>query len=650
MRPFKSFLPGISPTVIARETAWRAYKRWKKYRFAGRLKRSLSVRFRPAGYYRIDLARAGDSGQTWMSYADSICGGRFPLLGYGPTSLGFPPRWNWDFVSGKDWPTQSHEGILVVRHDGSDVKVPWELSRLQFLPALGKAWRLTGEERYRRAAMELLSNWIEQQPVGLGVNWTVAMEAALRAISICLTLELLWPFSSEASYWLENVTESLWHHLLFIESHIEFSHIFRSNHYLSNIVGLFCLSTFLEGRGIERRRKDYSRLLDHEILHQTYEDGGDYEASTGYHVLVTQMFLLAYRLMPAAGIIPSTSYAARLRAMFRWMATLADEQGCLPNVGDCDDARIEILYDDLERVLCKSAPDSLRVPSLLGLTAATLNEPNPWSSKDLMWFGMSSDVPRNRVTKAKCPSGVQVLANSGVGIVRRNGVSAFLFAMPNGIRGMGSHTHNDKLSIIIRLFGELLLSDSGTFTYTREAISRNRFRSTAAHNTILVDANEQNRIDPRPIALFSLSNDAKVSRVLGQERDGCLSLSASHSGYRRFGVLHTRTIKFETDESLVVEDVFTGDGQHTFQAHFHLARPWRICDVKSRPNEVVFEIDGRQRVEMKVSAAVALRCWSQLARTSTSYGSESSGTRICILAESRLPFSLCTRICWGPCG
>jgi hypothetical protein len=544
MRTFKSVLPGLSPATLVKEAAWRISKKWKRIRLPQRLRQQSPFRFRPAGYYRCDSVRAPDSAQSiWAMYADAICEGKFSVLGYGSVFLGFPPRWDVDFISGKDWPVKPSGEISVVRHDQSDVKVPWELSRLQFLPVLGKAWRVTGDERYREVAMQLLADWIAKQPVGVGVNWTVAMEVALRSISICLTLELLWPFGPEDRKWLETVNESLWQHLLFIESHLEFSHVIRSNHYLSNIVGLFCLSAYFEGPGIGERRARYARLLEQEILHQVYEDGGDYEASTGYHVLVTQMFLMSYRIMAASRIAPSASFVERLRAMIRWMTLLADEAGRLPNVGDCDDGRVELLHDDLERLYRPSGRDSLLVPSLLGLAAVTLNEPCQWESRDAMWFEDARAKTARISRGADHGPQTHVLANSGIGIARRNGTAALLFAVPNGIGGMGSHAHNDKLSVVVRLFGSVLLCDSGTFTYTRDAASRNQFRSTAAHNTIVVDAQEQNRIDGRPIALFSLSNDAKVSRITCGASEKSLLLTASHSGYERLGVRHTRKVK-----------------------------------------------------------------------------------------------------------
>jgi len=81
-----------------------------------------------------------------------VCEGRFPFLGYGTVGLGRQPRWNVDFVSGLDWLQIPLENRHCMRFDGSDVKVPYELSRLQFLPVLGKAHVITGEERYREVA------------------------------------------------------------------------------------------------------------------------------------------------------------------------------------------------------------------------------------------------------------------------------------------------------------------------------------------------------------------------------------------------------------------------------------------------------------------------------------------------------------------
>src|SRR5207247_1295240 len=79
-------------------------------------------------------------------------------------------------------------------------------------------------------------HWLESNPIGIGVNWTLAMEAALRAMSVCFLLNLLSPLRSDEQSWLAAITRSLAQHFLFIEANLEFSHFLTSNHYLSNLV------------------------------------------------------------------------------------------------------------------------------------------------------------------------------------------------------------------------------------------------------------------------------------------------------------------------------------------------------------------------------------------------------------------------------
>ena len=90
---------------------------------------------------------------------------RFDLLGSGPTDLGREIDWSKDFKTGRTWPLHQSSLLRVAYEDGSDVKVPWELSRFQHLPLLAA----TGHVDEVGAQLE---SWIEANPVELGVNWT----------------------------------------------------------------------------------------------------------------------------------------------------------------------------------------------------------------------------------------------------------------------------------------------------------------------------------------------------------------------------------------------------------------------------------------------------------------------------------------------
>jgi hypothetical protein len=640
-----SILQSETPLTLVRETLWRTRRRWKQLRLPALTARNgFEVHYRRAGYYDPKLEGLSKTArQAILDYASLIANGKFSCFGY-TAALGLPPLWSFDFVSEKDWPQAPSGSLTVVRHDGSDVKVPWELSRLQFLPVLGKAWRLTSDARVRECSKGLLSDWIQKNPVNLGVNWTVAMEAALRAISICFLLELLSPFSSAEQAWLQTVTRSLWEHLLFIEAHNEFSYLARSNHYLSNLAGLYCLSVYLDGPGMDARCLRYSRLLEREITHQVNEDGVDYEASVGYHVLVAQLLTVCLRLMRTSGTEPSAQFVDRLRKMYQYIAALANRRGELPQVGDCDDGRVELLLDDVEPAVGAVKPrNSLTVSGLLGIGGFLLGEDFGGCGDDACWLG----AEYRRQSFAPSGEDPRIFPVSGIGTVRRAGSDLFFFAMPNGIGGKGSHTHNDKLSLILRVEGHELLTDSGTFCYTRDAGRRNWFRSTLAHNTLRIDQQEQNRFSEARDNLFRMQNDAAVGPIRVNDNVTCTQLCAEHQGYARLGMIHGRCVSLSDASQALVEDNVSGSGKHLIEANWHLPSLWRAEIEPENGKEVLCKVRGPLEVEMKFCSSVPLRVASAPVAISTSYGASADGTVLTVTANTELPFRLSTRISWA---
>ena len=642
-----------SPLMVAREAIWRAQRAWNKKRTLDRLNGHghLSYNFRAIPYYQPDLQGIHEHSRAFIiTYADKIRSGRYPFLGYGTAELGIRPQWNLDFVSGLTWPSQRLELRNCIRYDGSDVKVPYELSRLQFLPILGKAHLLTGNDAYRLAAEDLLAHWIDSNPAPFGVNWTVAMEAALRAMSICFLLNLLSPFRKNEQAWLATITRSLAQHLLYIEANLEFSHFLTSNHYLSDLVGLYCLSLFLEGEGMVRRRGEYRRRIEIEIMRQVYDDGGDYEASTGYQVLVTQLFTTSLLLMLAEGVTPKPDFAERLRMMFRFLNTVASTSGELPHLGDCDDGRTELLVDDLQQmILCPlTERNSLRVPRLLGLGQRLFCE-GSGDGDDAAWYGLTgtSRVSRaGRKVNPRSASAVEVLPKSGIGILRHRSAELLFFAVPNGIAGKGSHTHNDKLSFVLRVAGKEVLCDSGTGCYTRDIRTRNRFRSTAAHNTLLIDGLEQNRIDEGPAGLFILGNEADVTPIASGKVSSGRFLRASHAGYRLLGLAHIRTIRVMDEEpALVIEDEIQGDGMHRFELNLQLAPNYK-AEIADAHDGISCRIFGDQQVQLKLTGPAGSAASIRQSRVSRTYGTTISTQRVRYRGSDTLPTRILTHISW----
>jgi Heparinase II/III-like protein/Heparinase II/III N-terminus len=629
--------------ALMSEVGWRGIRSMRKsiFKLAGP-DGDCPVIFQPIGYYRLqrDFV-SGASRKAILAYADAILRGEYPLMGYGAPHLGASPDWHCDWVSGKSWPIEESERMRIVRHDGSDVKAPWELSRLQFAPVVAKAYVLNGDGTYREALRSLLTDWIERNPIGRGVNWTVAMEAALRGISLCLTMELLWPFSREEKPWLDQMTASLWQHLRFIETNSEFSFLVRSNHYLSNIVGLTTLSAYLQGPGMLRRRQRYARAVNREILLQTYPDGGDCEASTGYHVLVAQMFLHSFVVQQRSGCVIASEFETRLRLMFVWIASLANGAWELPHLGDCDNGRVELLCDDIAQTTLPAAErHSLRVGSLCGLASYLLQIPSESKQEDAVWFGLTRAAHAGKPEQKP----VFVMPDSGLAVLRSGDASVIFCAMPNGLRGKGSHTHCDKLSIIFRLGPNEVFCDSGSRCYTRSAELRNLDRSTRAHNTAMVDGTDQNIVPGDPGLLFQCGNEAIVSRIALSESEE-MTVRASHQGYSRFGIEHHRVVQL-TRPLLLVLDELKGAEKQLLELRYILGPEWRASSEVTSGKIVRCVIQGPRRLSLECEAAGPLSLSIVPAEISREYGAFLPASCILIQTAVILPASVQTRVQW----
>ena len=166
------------------------------------------------------------------------------MLAHRQVALGRTPDWQGDFVAGVHWderlPAREQP---IVRGDGSDIKIPWEISRLQHLPLVAQAFALTGEPRYRDLIGVQLRDWIAHNPPGFGVNWTCAMEVALRAVSMSWAFELVRRDPAIGKDFRGHVLWSLFAHGHYVFGHLEDDAVSPGNHYVSDLLGLIWLGT-----------------------------------------------------------------------------------------------------------------------------------------------------------------------------------------------------------------------------------------------------------------------------------------------------------------------------------------------------------------------------------------------------------------------
>ena len=105
------------------------------------------------------------------------------------------------------------------------------------------------------------------------------------------------------------------------------------------------------------------------------------------------MFLHSYLIQKACGIPVDSAFENRLIAMFDWLSAVADRQGHIPHIGDCDDGRVELLHDDIRQASWPvEQRHSLAVANYLGLGSHIFARSYGGDAAEAAWFGAKASV------------------------------------------------------------------------------------------------------------------------------------------------------------------------------------------------------------------------------------------------------------------
>lgn len=508
----------------------------------------------------------------------------FSLLGSGlfvPVDPDRPARgpyrpidWYLDPVRGLRFPRgvpHAEWKLYEMRPGNADIKYPWELARCQHWVTLGQAFRITGDERFAREIGDELADFVEANPVGIGIHWTCTMDVALRAVSWVLALDLVRGSAALGDAWWTRAASALFDHGLFVRANLENTYEVTSNHFLSNVVGLWFLSAWFadtaDGRAWAAFAADH---LEREIDVQVLPDGADFESSVPYHRLVAELFLGAARLDECGARRLSARYRARVRDMAAYLAAVLRPDGLMPQVGDADDGRLHVLAG-----AGAWTPQDAR--HLLGPAALMFGVPEwlqaggPAAAWEAAWWGLRVPDPAPAAA-AELPPVVRLFPDAGHAVARSGGLYLLVTNSRVGTRGFGNHKHNDQLGFEYHVGGQAVFVDPGSYVYTSDFDARNRFRSTGLHNTVSIDGIEQHDVNPE--WLFRLFERGEAEHLAFRAAGGQVEYAGRHRGYERLPdpVSHERRFRLDLSTGeLRIVDRLHGRGRHRLVWHFHLA-------------------------------------------------------------------------------
>src|SRR5215475_2718924 len=567
-----------------------------------------------------------------INAAESALRGKFSLLGHGALSFGDPPYspidWMFDPVSGKCAPVLHWSKLSALNPlCGGDPKVVWELNRHSHFVTLGQAYWLTNDSRFAAGFRDQVSDWIDANPVGMGINWASSLEVAFRSISWLWATQMLVDSGEVTPDFFSRLLKSLIEHGRHIETYL--SYYFSPNtHLTGEALGLFYLGMALpELRRAEGWRKAGLRILLEQLPKHVRSDGVYFEQASYYHRYTVDFYAHLFAIIHTGGAngIALPRYEEqtlwrKLEAALDHLMWIGRPDGSWPLIGDDDGGR-----------LIKLAPrPSNDFRDTLAIGAAIFKR-GDWkhvagdAPSEMLWLLGPEGVARYDRLQAAAPREVSLAFETGGYFVMRDGWerdSSFVLidcGRHGSEMGLG-HAHSDALAIELALRGATWLVDPATYVYGAEAEARDWFRSTRAHNTATVDGEDQSE----PSTPFAWKTSADCNLIRFDDLGDCVIFEGSHDGYHRLRdpVTHIRSVVMLRKQSaLIVSDRFADRARHDYAIRYHFAQN---CEAYARDNRIEARMPNGESLVINFFAKAAgpsgAKLWVEGGWVSSCYG------------------------------
>ena len=542
-----------------------------------------------------------------LAQANRIASHQISFFDLQEHNLGSPIDWNRDHKAGKRAPLAFAPTIDYRSFDlTGDCKFVWEPNRHHQLVVLGRAYRVTGDRRYAEAAAEQLESWLEQCPFGIGMNWRSPLELGIRLINWTWAFDLLRETGvfqgAPRSRLLNAVHRHVW------EIARKYSRgSSANNHLVGEAAGVYIATSYFHNlKGAQRWREQSREILCHELLSQIHADGGTREQALGYLLFVLQFFLLAAIVAHRSGDGMPAAYRARLEKMLAFIGGLCEGGATPPVFGDCDDGYVLDLGntpDDYHGWLAAGAVLCDRAD--LRRQAGAISEPAWWllgPEAQAQFDTMSNAAGDEHIGSRAFPESGYYLLQHG----KRDAADRLSVVFDCGELGYGplaAHGHADALSFTLRAFGVNVFVDPGTYDYFSYPAWRDYFRSTRAHNTVVIDGQNQSQM----LGAFLWGARARARCRAWNPTAAGGQVIGEHDGYKRLDdpVVHRRSLDLDGEaRRLTVRDEIHTRGDHRVDICYHLAEHCRVEAagdnrylIDAGPGKVVLQFDPRLSVE-----------------------------------------------------
>lgn len=504
-------------------------------------------------------------GGEWLSLRGNATAPGFNGQRYRAKQTTAAIHWRRDHRSGYDFAADLSpaEALgMAFRQKGVDVKFCWEPARFAYLLPLRilALKRPDLAEEIQSLASRQLGSWQEQNPFNHSIHWASPMETGLRLMNFLYAAPVLEDFFNK-----EAGRRLIYEHWYFLQSRLEHKQGLGNNHYLANLCALIATAALVKLPEIEMKGEWAWREFQREFMRQFHGDGFNFEYSTYYHRLSTELGLVAFHFALKKSRPSERAFRKRLAEALQTNVLMLKPDGHLPQFGDNDSGRILDwlpVWRKGDRLDPAHSGFMKEIAERRGFYGAFYHQ--VLSRLDLPSFEHwriedSSQAPpaRPKLTHQKTwqinhpaadLSALRWYHWPEAGLLIAKAPDYFfavsLLANPRGARYRG-HCHNDKGGFELQVHGRDLHTDPGVLSYTAEPELRNLYRGTAAHY-LPITGKEQNPFLEGELGLFHLQ--LRVHCRLLKLRKHLLRIENRYGG-----VIHRREWHLHKDQ-LVIED------------------------------------------------------------------------------------------------
>ncbi len=428
----------------------------------------------------------------------------------------------------------------------------WDLNRHHYFLCLGTAYFYTRDARYPEKLIEL---WLDWAGRARGKRKHV-FEVAARLQNWMWAYFLLEASNEAGPLLLRRLRSLMLEHAEFLAAHLEYH--WPNNHLLLEAKALYEFVLLFPHFPLCRRVKPAIRaLLEQQIREQVLPDGGHSELCSMYHSIVAGELGEIFRLCRRLDEPLSDDARKRVAAMQRFSAAMRRADHSMPLLGDSSHEDTYLRFDSTQR-----------------------------DFSDLNYWLTEEDSPGD-----EADSICRVFPASGYAFLASRCSSrpvhlTFDFG-PLSRCATANHAHCDTLSFDLHADGRPLIADPGFyFPWDGGSDWPEYFRSTQAHNTLVIDDRPQS--DMRAGRVHSVRAELLGYREVAGRAEVC----AQAIPYWAEGgeVIHRREIVLEKNGSMQIGDQVHGLGRHKLQWYFHLAPE---LEASLEAGAIVARADGR---------------------------------------------------------